>query len=206
MNLPLTGGMMPKNAAVIQAAGKGSRFLGSTYKLLTSVDGKPMILKTLEPVLETGFDEVVVVIGAHADDMREILVNYPVKIIENKDWERGQSTSLSAGLRAVEMISERACLLLGDQPFLKASTLTALLKESEMYPEDVIVPIYGDRRGNPIVVPAYRYSLLLELTQGDAGGRKLLETVGYRGLPVDDAGVLRDVDTREDIITAEREM
>ncbi len=190
---------MVRNAAVIQAAGKGSRFQGSTYKLLTPVDGKPMILKTLEPILQTGFDEVVVVIGAHADEMRRTLINYPVKIVENKDWECGQSTSLSAGLRAVEMTSARACLMLGDQPFLKASTLTALLNESVEHPEDVIVPIYGNRRGNPIIVPAYRYGLLLELTRGDTGGRKLLETVGYRGLPVDDAGVLRDVDTTEDI-------
>ncbi len=190
---------MPKNAAVIQAAGKGSRFQGGMYKLLTPVDGKPMILKTLEPVLQTGFDEVVVVIGAHSDEMRNILVNYPVKIIENKGWEQGQSTSLAAGVRAVETTSDRACLMLGDQPFLKASTLRELLTESENHPDEVIVPMYGKKRGNPIVVPSYRYALLLELTRGDVGGRQLLETVGYRGYFVDDPGVIRDIDTVNDI-------
>ncbi len=190
---------MQKNAAVIQAAGKGSRFKSDTYKLLTPVDGIPMIMKTIEPALAAGFDEIVVVIGSHADEMRNILMPLPVKIVENKDWERGQSTSLAAGLRAVQDNSVRACLMLGDQPFLRASTLKALLMESEKHPDDVIVPMYGKKRGNPIVVPAYRYALLLELTEGDTGGRKLLEAVGYRELSVDDPGVLRDIDTEEDI-------
>ncbi len=190
---------MQKNAAVIQAAGKGSRFKADTYKLLAPVEGKPMIIRTLEPVLEAGFEEIVVVIGAHANEMRRELMHYPVKIIENKYWEQGQSTSLAAGLRAVEHSSERACLMLGDQPFLQASTLKALLAESEAHPDDVIVPMYGKKRGNPIVVPAYRYALLLELSEGDKGGRKLLETVGYRELSTDDPGVLRDIDTEEDI-------
>ena len=195
----LTEGKMPKNAAVIQAAGKGSRFHTDTYKLLTPIEGKPMILKTLEPVMQAGFDNIAVVIGSHADEMRDALKDLPVIIIENPKWEKGQSTSLSAGLRAVECCSDRACLLLGGQPFLQASTLKALLSESEIHPEDVIVPMYGKRRGNPIVVPAYRYGLLLELTSGDTGGKKLLETVGYRELIVDDPGVIRDIDTTEDI-------
>ena len=120
-----------------------------------------MILRTLCPILEAGFDEIIVVIGCHAGEMRAVLRDRPVRIIENPDWELGQSTSLSAGLRAVAESSERACLLLGDQPFLKSETLQALLAASEAYTEDVIVPFYGGKRGNPIVVPASLYPLLL---------------------------------------------
>lgn len=188
-----------KTAAVIQAAGKGSRFHSDQYKLLTPVNGKAMILHTLKTVLAAGFDEVVVVIGAHAAEMNEILLDYPVRIIENKNWEKGQSTSLAAGVHAVEQTSDRACLLLGDQPFLKAETLRCLLRESDQFPEEIIVPAYMGKRGNPIIVPALRYPLLLELTQGDMGGKKLLQTVGYRTLETDDPGVIRDVDTIEEL-------
>ena len=191
---------MTRSAAVIQAAGKGSRFHADEYKLLSKIEGEPMIIRTLRPVLEAGFDEIIVVIGCHAAEMRAALRKFPVRIIENPDWERGQSTSLSAGLRAVADSSDRACLLLGDQPFLKVQTLRDLLAVSKVNPDDVIVPFYEGKRGNPIVVPAYRYPLLLELTKGDMGGKRLLETVGYEPLHTDDPGVLRDIDTVEDIV------
>ena len=90
-----------RSAAVIQAAGKGSRFHSGQYKLLTPVDGVPMILRTLAPVLCAGFEDVVVVIGAYEEQMRRTLADLPVRIVINTDWERGQSTSLAAGVRAV---------------------------------------------------------------------------------------------------------
>ncbi|MBQ6510195.1 MAG: nucleotidyltransferase family protein [Flexilinea sp.] len=184
-----------KNAAVIQAAGKGSRFLSDQYKLLAPVGGVPMILRTSEAVLQAGFDEVVIVVGFRAADMREVLAGLPVRIVENPDWEKGQSTSLSAGVRAVQDTSDRVCLLLGDQPFLRPETLRALIEGSESHPGEIIVPFYQGKRGNPIVVPSVYYEELLSLTEGDEGGRKLLKTAGYRELSVDDPGVLRDIDT-----------
>ena len=194
-----TGEDTMRTAAVIQAAGKGSRFHSDQYKLLTPVDGVPLILRTLEPVLRVGFDDVVVVVGFHAEEMRKVLVDYPVRIIENKNWEEGQSTSLSAGVRAVSGSSDRVCLLLGDQPFLHAETLRALMAESDAHPEEIIVPFFKEKRGNPILVPSRFYALLLELTKGDMGGKQLLKTVGYRELSVEDPGILRDIDTVEEL-------
>lgn len=188
-----------KTAAVIQAAGKGSRFHSNQYKLLTKIDGKPMIVHTIEPVLRAGFDEIVVVIGCYANEMQKILENYPVNIVRNEDWEKGQSTSLCLGVQSVAGSSERACLMLGDQPFLKTETIMALLLESDAHPNEIIVPFYQDRRGNPIIVPASRYGMLLNLTKGDQGGKQLLLTVGYRKLSVNDNGILRDIDTVEEL-------
>lgn len=188
-----------KNAAVIQAAGSGSRFHSSQYKLLSPIDGVPMIFRTLGPVLRAGFDDVVVIIGAHADEMQEALVKYPVRIIENPDWEKGQSTSLSVGVRAIKETSDRACLLLGDQPFLKAETLRDLLTESDQFPNQIIVPFYNEKRGNPIVVPSIFYDQLLDLTKGDIGGKKLLQKVGFHKRNTEDSGIIRDVDTVEEL-------
>ena len=190
---------MPRNAAVIQAAGKGSRFHSEQYKLLVKIDGIPLIRRTLAPVLESGFDDVVVVIGAHADEMRKCLADMPVKIIENKNWEEGQSTSLKIGLSAVQDNSDRVCLLLGDQPFLLAETLKKLLAASEDDPENVIVPEYEHKRGNPIVVPVKYYDLLRTFSEGDKGGKKLLEEVGYVPIAVMDPGVLWDIDSVEEL-------
>lgn len=188
-----------RSAAVIQAAGKGSRFHSDQYKLLTPVFGVPMILRTLTPVIQAGFDDIVVVIGSHAAKMRVALMDLPVRIVENLNWENGQSTSLATGIRAVENSSDRACLMLGDQPFLQKETLLALLNESDRYPDEIIVPFCQEKRGNPIIVPSFRYSLLLELSHGDTGGRNLLKTVGYHVLSVEDHGIFADIDTTEDL-------
>ena len=190
---------MLKSAAVIQAAGKGSRFHSDQYKLLTPVDGVPMIIRTLDPVLRAGFDDVVVVIGSHADQMRKAIMDLPVRIIENPSWENGQSTSLACGVRAVENTSDRACLLLGDQPFLKTGTLLALLAESDRFPDEIIVPFYQGKRGNPIILPSRFYGRLLTLSRGDEGGKKLLKDVGYHEFSVEDSGILHDIDTIEDL-------
>lgn len=188
-----------RTAAVIQAAGKGSRFHSDQYKLLSTVNGVPMIKKTLEPVLEAGFDTIVVVVGSHCDEMTEALHDFPVRIVNNTQWEQGQSTSLAAGMMAIENLSDRVCLLLGDQPFLQTGTLRSLLCFSDLYPNEIIVPIYKGKRGNPIIVPSLFYKKLLELTCGDIGGRKLLETAGFHALDVDDPGILRDIDTVEEL-------
>lgn len=198
MHRCFTGEKM-RTAAVIQAAGKGSRFHSDQYKLLAPVSGIPMILRTLDPVMQAAFDEIIVVIGAHCDEMRRTLLDYPVKIIENKEWESGQSSSLSAGVRAIKNTSDRACLMLGDQPFLKAETLRALLTSSDNHPSEIIVPFYQEKRGNPIIVPSSRYDQLLELTKGDQGGKQLLITAGYYELSVADEGILRDIDTVSDL-------
>lgn len=184
---------------MIQAAGKGSRFHSDQYKLLTSVDGVPMILRTLKPVMEAGFDDIVVVLGSHAEEMKKLLLDYPVQIVINNNWEAGQSTSLAAGVRVISNISDRCCLLLGDQPFLQKETLQSLLAESDVYSDKIIVPFYQGKRGNPIVVPHLYYEKLLELTQGDMGGKKLLQTVGYHELSVEDRGILQDIDTIEEL-------
>lgn len=188
-----------RSAAVIQAAGGGRRFSPDEYKLLTPVVGIPMILRTLTPVLETGFDEIVVVIGSHSDEMERILRDFPVKTVYNPIWETGQSTSLSAGVRAIRESSDRACLMLGDQPFLRKETLIQLLEESDAHPEEIIVPFFEEKRGNPIILPSLYYEKLLELTQGDTGGKQLLRSVGYRSVKSSDPGVIHDIDTQEDL-------
>ena len=158
-----------------------------------------MILQTLSSALKAGFDAVFVVIGAHADEMRDVLKDLPVQIVENHSWEEGQSSSLSAGIRALPDDSECVCLLLGDQPWIRPETLRQLLKEAGAHPKEVIVPFYMKRRGNPIVVPASLYGTMLRLSQGDMGGRIFLEKNGYRSVTVDDPGVIRDVDTVEEL-------
>ena len=93
-------------SAIVLAAGGGSRFGGG--KLLARLGGQPLIEAVLDNLREAPVDEVIVVIGAEAERLREVCERYAIRIVENEEWEQGQSTSVLAGLRACAGGAQRA--------------------------------------------------------------------------------------------------
>ena len=108
-------------AAVVLAAGAGSRFGGG--KLLAMLDGAPLLEHVLGALEGAPVDETVVVVGADAEKLREVCEPYGVRIVENPDWAKGQSTSVRAGLGAVAPEARAAIVLLGDQPLVGAGAV-----------------------------------------------------------------------------------
>src|SRR5665213_34118 len=109
-------------AAVILAAGSGSRFNGDDLdalpgaKLLALIHGQPVLTWALLPALAAGLDEVVVVGGA-AD--LSALVPDSVTLLQNDDWANGLATTLKVGLEWCRAQGhEKAVLGLGDMPGL----------------------------------------------------------------------------------------
>lgn len=184
-------------AAVIMAAGAGSRYEGN-YKLLEMIDGSPLIRQTAVHALAAGYNEVVVVVGSHGNEVRDALDGLSLCIVENGDWEQGQSTSMKCGMRALHSKPDGIAFILGDQPFVTPETLQKISRTAEMYPEMIIVPTYKGRRGNPCVFPASVFDDLKE-AEGDRGGRDVLKNHGKLCIAVDDVGILRDVDHHGDL-------
>ena len=79
--------------------------------------GKSTIVETVvDSMLESKFDEVIVVVGHCAEQIREQLSERPVKIVFNPDYHEGMLTSAQAGIRALQG-SDAFALMLVDQPF-----------------------------------------------------------------------------------------
>jgi nicotine blue oxidoreductase len=95
-------------AAVVLAAGGGTRFAGPTHKLVAPFRGRPVLAWVLDAVRAAGFDEVLVVTGA---DPLEGLVPDDVTVVLNPRWAEGQSTSLTAAVAAADAggAEERLC-------------------------------------------------------------------------------------------------
>jgi CTP:molybdopterin cytidylyltransferase MocA len=180
----------------VLGAGGGSRFGGG--KLLAKFGGRPIIEAVLDNLREAPVDEVIVVVGADAERLREICERYGLRTVANEEWELGQSTSVLAGLRASG--GEAAVVLLGDQPFVGARAVERLVAAFAEGAK-VAVATYGGKRRNPVLFSREMWPLLEAELAGDEGARSVLlrhpELVVE--VPCEGVGDPTDVDTREDL-------
>ncbi|MBM4241582.1 MAG: molybdopterin-guanine dinucleotide biosynthesis protein MobA [Euryarchaeota archaeon] len=130
-------------AAIITAAGKNRRMkedliergLPVKNKLLFEIHGKPIIILTVENVLNTGVDECVIVLGHFSDEIVPILESLGdkrVKIIKNPQIDVELSESL---LNGVNNIKSDFCLCVAaDQPSVSTKTMKRLI--NKVFDED----------------------------------------------------------------------
>jgi CTP:molybdopterin cytidylyltransferase MocA len=185
-------------SAILLAAGAGSRFGGG--KLLAKLGGKPLVEHALDALSEAPVDEIVVVVGADAEGLREACEPHGVVVVENRDWAQGQSTSVRTGLRATGPDSRAAIVLLADQPLVGAGAVERLVAAFEEGAR-VAVATYGGRPRNPVLFSREVWPLLVAELEGDEGARPFLRRhpeLVVR-VPCDGVGDPADVDTAEDL-------
>ena len=185
-------------SAVVLAAGAGSRFGGG--KLLARLGGRPLIAAVFDNLRDAPVDEIITVIGADAERLREVCERYGVRTVANDVWERGQSTSVLTGLRACGEETRAAVVLLGDQPLVGAEVVERLVAAFAEGAK-VAVATYGGKRRNPVLFSREVWPMLEAELAGDEGARTLLrrhpELVVE--VPCEGVGDPADVDTREDL-------
>jgi len=184
-------------AAVVLAAGRSQR-MGAANKLLQPVDGKPMVRHVAETALASRADPVIVVLGHEGGAVREALADLPVRFVEATSYADGLSQSVRAGLEAVPEMAEAAAFLLGDMPHLHAETVNALIAGlAEAEDGGAALPVYEGKRGNPVLWSRRHFTEIMALT-GDTGAKPLLDHLDNEivEVPVDDPGVLVDIDTQ----------
>ena len=183
-------------SSIVLAAGGGTRFGGG--KLLARLGGQPLIEAVLDNLREAPVDEVIVVVGAEAERLREVCERYGVRTVENEEWEQGQSTSVLSGLRACA--GDAAVILLGDQPLIGAGAVGRLVTAFTEGAK-VVVATYGGQRRNPVLFSREVWPLLEAELAGDEGARSVLRRYPELVVEVSCEGVgdPADVDTREDL-------
>ncbi|HEY1495952.1 MAG TPA: nucleotidyltransferase family protein [Candidatus Solibacter sp.] len=175
-------------AGIILAAGE-SRRMGSPKALLQYRDQS--FLDTLIGLFAERCDPVIVVLGAHAGQIRECTLR-PATFVVNSDYQRGQTTSMQCGLRAVPRDAEGVLFTLVDHPAVAASTLDSLLSA----PSPLLrVPRYRDQRGHPIWFARDLIAEFLALPQ-DGAARDIVRAhvAQTEFIDVDDPGIRADID------------
>ena len=138
--------------AVLLAAGSGSR-MGHKPKSLLELGGVPLIRRQLIALSGAGVDEVVVVLGHHAELIEPVVQTFPVTLVRNLQPDDGQVSSLRLGLAALSSKLVAVIVALADQPLINAQDISALIGAYKKRPEgaSVVFPQIGGERGNPVI-------------------------------------------------------
>lgn len=188
---------------VLLAAGAGSRFGGD--KLLYRLpDGLSMAVAAATH-LKPACDRVVAVLRPGDDALAALLAAAGCETISCNDAQGGMGHSLAAGVRAT---ADAAAWIvaLGDMPFIKPATHQAVASCLRLG-ASIAASQYQGRRAHPVGFSRKWLDQLLTLT-GDQGGKAILERHRDELMlsPVDDPGVIQDVDRPEDLIAIGREL
>lgn len=169
-------------------------------KPLLRLRGRPLLLHALEALRASDVGEIVVVLGAEADRVRRAIALEGTRVVVNPEYAEGMSSSIRTGLRAASPEAEAFLIVLGDQPFVTSSTLNTLIARQEATRARILVPTYRGVRGNPVLLHRSLAPEVDALT-GDVGCRGVVAGHGDEvvEVPVDDPGVLVDVDTPDDL-------
>jgi len=190
--------------AIILAAGASTRM--GRCKQLIKLGGKPLIKHVVEAALKSRVDKVLVVLGFKAEEVRRVVGRHQkLEVVYNRDYELGLSSSIKAGLRSLPKSCEAALFMLGDQPFVKPSTINKLIEAYRRHGKELVVPTHHGVRGNPVLIGRKFFSRLEKLT-GDIGGRVLLGEEDFLRVEVDDEGILIDLDSLKDLREAEERL
>jgi molybdenum cofactor cytidylyltransferase len=183
---------------IILAAGKGSR-MGRTKQLLP-FRGQTILECVVDNALASSLQQVIVVLGYQADVVEPLMRGRDVTVVVNPSFENGQSSSLKTGLKAVTNEADAVLFLLGDQPLVSPETINRILSAYETSPASpIVLPVFEDTRGNPVLFSRETFSRLTTLTE-DHGARTLFREYAGRILQVaiDDPNIHFDIDTEED--------
>lgn len=183
-----------RSAAVILAAGESRRF--GAVKQLAELDGRPLLQHVIDAVTAVpDLDPVVVVLGAHHEEILAAIDPGRASVALCLGWEEGLAASLRAGLAALSQESdvERVLVVLGDTPRLESAVVEDVLTAAVGAPPAMPVrATYAGKPGHPVVLPRQLFGAIEELT-GDEGARELLadapvllvEAGGPGGMDVD---------------------
>jgi molybdenum cofactor cytidylyltransferase len=185
------------HVAIVLAAG-GSRRLGTPKQLLRR-GGETLVHRAARLALATRPQRLLLVIGAHADEMRGAVADLQVEILLNNEWREGLASSLRLAAAALDRSAVAALILGCDQPALEQDHLQRLLSGAAGSVSGCAATLHGAARGIPAVASAARLREARGL-HGDSGLRGSLQHLSSDSLYLLEAAELEfDLDTPADV-------
>jgi molybdenum cofactor cytidylyltransferase len=199
----MSAGDGPSTAAsalegILLAAGE-SRRMGYPKPLLKL--GSRTFIEILVSAMLPSVARLIVVVGAHAGAVRGAISFDPrVAVVENPDYLRGQLSSIKAALTHVRPDAAGVLIHLADHPMVRADTFAAVIDGYRRSGGRIAIARYQGRRGHPVLFARELFGELAAAPE-DQGARVVVAADPARVTYVDveDAGVVTDLDTPEDL-------
>jgi molybdenum cofactor cytidylyltransferase len=183
---------------ILLAAGE-SRRMGYPKPLLRL--GSRTFIEILVSAMLPGVARLIVVVGARAGAVRGAISLDPrVAVVENPDYLRGQLSSIKVALAHVRPDAAGALIHLADHPMVRADTFAAVIDGYRRSGGRIAIARYQGRRGHPVLFSRELFGELAAAPE-DQGARVVVAADPARVtyVDVDDAGVVTDLDTPEDL-------
>ena len=195
---------------LLLAGGRGSRFdpSGEHDKLLAPFEGAPVVARAADSLSDC--DHRVAVLAPDKPLLANALAGAGCELLTTDATRLGLGHSIAAGVRHVQQHGDvdAVLVMLGDMPQVKRGTVRRLIAEFRAAPAQaippthrIVAPSYKGQRGHPVIFGAAHLPALSSL-RGDHGASTLLRQLPVQVIEVDDAGVVSDIDTREDLAVA----
>ena len=182
--------------AVVLAAGQSSR-MGAAKQLLPWGD-RSILAMTLQHVLASSVDGVLVVTGGYAERVAAVAEAAGVAHVHNADYAVGEMvSSLRVALTHLGENCGGIVVVLGDMPFVEPETIDAVVNAIREAPNKIVVPTFEGKRGHPVGFGRNYLTQLLALTNDQTPREVIqanLENVIF--LPVETESVLIDIDDK----------
>ncbi len=169
--------------------------MGQTKQLLLLGD-KPVVRHCIDSLREAGIREIVVVINACGNGLAEHLRGLPVAVAVNENADSDMAESVRTGIKRLRISSSSVLICLSDHPLVASETIKTIVYEHQTFPDAIIIPEYDGRRGHPSLFPRRILDhIFTGITLRDIVRK---DPARVRLVPVQDKGVVLDMDTPED--------
>ena len=188
---------MSRICAIILAAGESKRM--GTNKLMLTFRGQPMINHVIDHARQQAIETVLVVLGAFRDEMLPLLDAKQVSHCYNSEFKQGMLSSVQCGFQHLPAGMDAVILFLGDQPMMPPEVASLLLAAYDQSRKGIVVPVYRDKRGHPVVIDL-KYRQVIAKLNPDEGLHALLRLYESDVLEInmDRPEILRDIDDAYD--------
>lgn len=186
---------MQNISALILAAGKGSRI--GTPKFLLEYGGKTFIEHIYDNLVECNFAKILTVIRKEFNEWFE--ENFKGEYVINEIPEQGMLSSVILGINALKN-NDGILIFPVDHPHVRIETIQELIKSFNLNPESVIKPVYKNSSGHPVIIPSSLYNEITSGKSGDLNSVIRNSKINTIRLKTKDMGVLKNINTPEDLI------
>jgi len=186
-------------SCILLTAGLSERF--GSPKALAKINSTTSVIEHIQQMLlQTSIDEIIIVLGADAEEIKPFLLNHEkIKVVYNKDYREGQTSSFQTGLKNISPSTKGILLLPIDCPAIKPETIDMLCQQFLKNSSKIVIPSFQNHKGHPPIFPISlkKDFLALHHSQGiNIVAQK--HPSGTLVYPVDDSGVVKSFNTLEE--------